>query len=130
MSHISKHYLKQEDFMVIHKILYEALASFYSTREAKVILGELLTKTEKIMLAKRLAIISLLNQGHSIYFIQHVLKVSPSTVARIRLAYEDKKYTSLVQKLKTRKWDTVRKQIERIIPPRTGRDRFKHFLNF
>ena len=56
------------------------------------IFGELLTETEKIMLAKRLAIIFLVRKGLSPYKISELLKISPSTVERFEKSIEFGRY--------------------------------------
>lgn len=66
-------------------------------------LSEFLTPTEQMMLAKRLAVIFLLAQGFSIYRIQQILKVSPSTVARIKLQLERGKFKKIVASARSRK---------------------------
>lgn len=48
----------------------------------KSFLTNLLTKTERVMLAKRLAVIGMLIKGYSFEVIQQTLQVSPSTVDR------------------------------------------------
>lgn len=50
-------------------------------------LGELLTSTERIMLAKRLAIIFMLEQKQSYYRIHKTLAVSVSTIKRLHDRY-------------------------------------------
>ncbi|MDO8492130.1 MAG: helix-turn-helix domain-containing protein [bacterium] len=52
------------------------------------ILNELLTPTEKLVIAKRLAMIVLINKGKSVVEIGHDLGVSTSTVARFQLKVE------------------------------------------
>jgi uncharacterized protein YerC len=128
MPHISKKFLQKEKYLEIHKQFYKILGELSRTGNSKLVFDELFTKTEKLMLAKRLAIVLLLDQKESIYAIENALKVSPSTVARISLDYEQGKFTTLVKEIKkqTGFWS----QMEKIIPPRTGRNRFKNFLQF
>lgn len=114
--------------MEIHKQFYKIIKELSRTGNAKLVFDELFTKTEKLMLAKRLAIILLLDQGESIYAIENTLKVSPSTVARISLAYEEGKFTNLIKEIKNQVGFIS--QMEKIIPPRIGRNRFKNFLQF
>ena len=128
MPHISKKLLEKDKFINIHKQLSKVLGEFARTGKSKIILDGLLTKTEKLMLAKRLAIIVMLNKNESIYAIEQTLKVSPSTVARMSVAYESGLYAELVKKI--RKQNSFWTQLEKIIPPRVGRDRFKNFLQF
>ena len=80
------------------------------------------------MLSKRLAIIILLDQKESIYAVENILKVSPSTVARMSFLYEKGKYTDLLKEIK--KSNSFWTETQKIIPPRVGRDRFRIFLKF
>jgi uncharacterized protein YerC len=52
-------------------------------KHTNVVCSELLTSTERIMLAKRLAIILMLDQGLSYYRIHKILAVSVSTIKRL-----------------------------------------------
>ena len=128
MPHISKQLLEKKKFVDIHKQLYKVIIELSRTGKAKVVFDELLTKTEKLMLSKRLAIIVMLDQKESIYAIENMLKVSPSTVARMLLSYESDKYKELLKEIRNQ--NSFWTQIEKIIPPRVGRNRFKNFLQF
>lgn len=128
MSHVSKKLLEQKKFFDIHKELFKAIAELSRSGRTSVALGELFTKTEKLMLAKRLAIICMLDRKESIYAIERALKVSPSTVARISLGCEKGAYSHLISEIRGQNSFWV--QLEKIIPPRVGRNRFKNFLQF
>jgi len=128
MPHVSKQLLQKEKFGEIHKQLLKVVSTLSRTGSAKIIFNELLTKTEKLMLAKRLAVIVMIDQGESIYGIENTLKVSPSTVARMSLSHEARKYFELLKEI--RKQNSFWIQLEKIIPPRVGRNRFKNFLQF
>ena len=65
--------------------LFEQLGVLFSDRTAATaqgLLHDLLGHEEKVMLAKRLAIIIFLHRKQSLYFIAQTLHVSPATVAR------------------------------------------------
>jgi hypothetical protein len=64
------------------KIHNNFLRALFANKNGERILNALLTKTEKIMLAKRLAIIVMLEYEHSHYGIVRTLKISPSTPRR------------------------------------------------
>ncbi|OHA18787.1 MAG: hypothetical protein A2664_04745 [Candidatus Taylorbacteria bacterium RIFCSPHIGHO2_01_FULL_46_22b] len=128
MPHISKRLLEQKKFLDIHKELFKVITQLSRSGKTSVALGTLLTKTEKLMIAKRLAIICMLDQKESTYAIEQVLKVSPSTVARIFLQYERGIYSELLREIRKQKSFWI--QLEKIIPPRVGRNRFKNFLQF
>ena len=128
MPHVSKKYLQKERFLSIHLELFELLTSFSNVKDARIALNELLTKTEKIMLAKRLGAIFMIAQGMPWSDVEETLKMSSSTIAKIALKSENSAYTSLCKKMKTKKWALFDKQISRWLPPRVGKNRFKYFL--
>ena len=127
MPHVSKKLLQKKDFLKIHNQLFKAISETY---DSKAIFNELLTKTEKLMLAKRLATIYMLSKGESKYSIHMMLKVSTSTVRIISNRIELGHFKSLIRGMKSISGETFWKYLERIIPPRTGRNRFKNFLKF
>jgi len=69
------------------------------------ILDELFTPTEKLVLAKRLALVTLINKKLPTHEISDNLGVSPSTVSRFEVAVESGKYSN------TSKW-TKRNELE------------------
>lgn len=84
MPHISKSILTQE----VHKMLDEQLVSFLgetSIKDRQRIFKELFTRTERMMIGKRLALLMLLMQDASTLDISEKLKMSSSTVARFEL---------------------------------------------
>jgi len=76
MPHISARKLKKEVFQEINKRLIDSFADIKDKRLLKSFVDELLTSTEKIMLAKRLAVIFMLSEKFSFYRIQKSLKIS------------------------------------------------------
>lgn len=71
------------------------------------------------MLAKRLGIIFLLNEGVSGYGICKMLKVSESTVARLSLRFERGEYKFIQKFFKNRKlFGTFIKRILNLMPKR------------
>jgi len=85
--------------------LYEQLISELGKKNGaqSALMRELLTNTEKIMLAKRLALIVMLGKGHSFEQISETLKISPSTIARFSLAAESGKYDAITNQMKNSK---------------------------
>lgn len=87
MPHLSQHPLSSEHFRKLDQLLFRALATTnMSTR--KQVYSEIFTKTEKVMIAKRLQLLFLIQDGVPPYRICRKLRISPSTVARFRHAYE------------------------------------------
>jgi len=91
MPHISKKKLDTQITNELRKHLYTLVRNSGSQTRV-LIFEELLTKTETIMLAKRIGALLLLKKGLSLYKISRLLGVSPSTVERFKLAMESGKY--------------------------------------
>lgn len=101
MTQVSKFHLEQ----TIQKQLYDELSFTISElkdkKEVDAFLSEFLTKTERIMLAKRLGIAVLLIKGYSYRSISKVLRVSFPTIRSIQfwLDHGGKEYKSAVDKI-------------------------------
>ncbi len=130
MPHVSKRKIKPK---LLGKLLEKFLAVFekaHSRKFAKEVMQELFTKTEKIMLAKRLAIILMLQSETPQDKIADVLKVSPTTVARMSLNLEIGKYDTILQVSEKEKTDIL-KIVEDILllwgfmPPKYGKKYWK-----
>ncbi|MDP2648498.1 MAG: Trp family transcriptional regulator [Patescibacteria group bacterium] len=82
MAHVSKKKILPD---TEHRIVDALMRSLVSTnaKRSKARVRALLTPTERIMLAKRLAIITMLERGESHYRIMQTLNVSVSTVGRL-----------------------------------------------
>lgn len=124
MPHISKKELSKREFEELFGHLVKYVHRQDTRRDKEIFFFQFLTETEKIMLAKRLAIIVLLDRGVSPYEIWNKLGVSPSTVARIsekldrggyrKIARSAKKSTDLDDLLK---WLVY---VGGLMPPRVG----------
>jgi uncharacterized protein YerC len=73
--------------------------------KTELVLSEILGPEEKIMLAKRLAIIVLLLEGKSLYQISELLKVSSATAKKMRRGLEKGNFKELVSVLGKNKSD-------------------------
>src|SRR3989344_7744615 len=82
MPHISQKRVKRHVFKRMSDEFVKTISSLKSSSEIRGFLNELLTPTERMMLAKRLAMILMLKKGYSFLIIRRTLKLSPSTVAR------------------------------------------------
>ena len=136
MPHISKRRLKQETFRSMKKSFTNLMAAPRNPRLTQLLLNDVLTATERIMLAKRLAAIVMLCRGYSSYKIHMVLKLSPSTVARLEARLENGAFPyleSLFRGSRSKKllkeaenfWDSLFKIILMGMPPRAGKGRWK-----
>lgn len=91
MPHISQKKLDKKTKTRLEKQLYTLLRDTGSKTRVQV-LEELLTKTETIMLAKRIGMILLIKKKVSLYKISNLLGVSPSTAERFERAVQSGKY--------------------------------------
>ncbi|HEC30440.1 MAG TPA: helix-turn-helix domain-containing protein [Candidatus Yonathbacteria bacterium] len=91
MPHISNKKINKKIEKEVEKYL-ESIIKNAGSKARGAIFNEILTKTEKIMLAKRVGILYLLKKGFSIYKVSVLLGVSPSTVVRFKLKINSKKY--------------------------------------
>ncbi|OGM59872.1 hypothetical protein A3A75_01005 [Candidatus Woesebacteria bacterium RIFCSPLOWO2_01_FULL_39_10] len=84
MTHVSKRSLPLETIELLNKALLN-LFSNSSPIEIKHIISTLITKTERIMILKRLGILSLMQEGLTLDETSESLKTTRQTVARIQL---------------------------------------------
>ena len=91
MPHISKKKVEQKVVLELEKYLYKLIRDSGSQTRL-LVLGELLTKTETTMLAKRLGILLLLRKGLSTNKIADVLGISPSTAERFKHQMDSNTY--------------------------------------
>lgn len=88
MPHVSRNKLsKQAEYQLIDSF-NQVLTKIIKNDEMTSFLNSLLTPTEKIMLAKRLAIIVLIEEGLTDSQIANILNVTRITVSKMQLFYE------------------------------------------
>lgn len=85
MPQVSKNPVRKDTEKKIRKAFIKALVDIRSEREMERYIFDLLTPTERIMLAKRLAIAALLIEGLPYREIAERLKVSTATIGRVNL---------------------------------------------
>jgi len=125
MPHVSK---SKTDHKLMNKMKNSLLKVVTKNRNNKTILEELITETEYIMLAKRLAIIILLSRNNSIYKISKNLKVSTSTIVRFQNEINLGKYKSITNLVSEKNEDFL-DMLEKILfmglPQYSGKRRWK-----
>jgi len=94
MVYVSRNRMRPRVKKRVDEILQRAL---FKTRRGERIFGELLSVPEKTQLAKRFAIIVMLEHRHSSYEISRLLKVSVATVLAQRRSLRSGRY-SLIQR--------------------------------
>ena len=128
MPHISSKKLKKEHLQKLYNEFSSALEKSAKKSWIKFFLGDFLTHTEKIMLAKRFAVIYLLSKEIPISYIAESLGMSYTTIFRMSLKYDIGKYSSLlsaIEQEKTDIWKILEKILRAGLPPRAGRGRWK-----
>lgn len=84
MAQVSKHPLEPTVEDKVFEIFFDSIKRVQSSGEVLAFLNDLLTPTERIMLAKRVAIAFLLIKGKRTYRnISKTLRVSPGTIAKV-----------------------------------------------
>ncbi len=106
MTHISRQPLNSNISEEIYSALVDHITSKGSIETRVLLCTELLTKTERLMLAKRLAIINMLGEGYSFEAIQESLKVSPSTIGRLWQSIQNGKFSKTIHVLTSDKLST------------------------
>jgi uncharacterized protein YerC len=132
MARINKTVLTAGHFDLLLKQCAQAIAPANS-KQAKLVLTELLGYEEQVMVAKRMAAIVLLAEGMSNYKIGTSLKLSQSTVATIQRKLKSGEYQTLIKSLERDKqdyWkllDTLDSLLHLggILPHYNGLDRYK-----
>ncbi len=96
MARISKYPISNDVYKRISDIFLWVLVNLRSKNESLNFVNEFLTPTERIMLAKRLAISLLLAKEYSYRDISRTLRVSTATIGTVSTQY---KYGSVLKKL-------------------------------
>lgn len=85
MPQVSRFPLKREVWEKISGLFFQALVAANNKKAAQVFVEGFLAPTERVMLAKRFAVLFLLEKGVEGAEIANFLKMSTSTVSRLRL---------------------------------------------
>ena len=136
MPHVSKKKIKKEVATELADQFLTFLSLARTKGEARVLANELLSQTERVMLAKRLATVVLLVRGYSFTQTEEALGVTRQTVVRIWKDIKTGKYDKIARYAQehTRhfKKETFMEELIRSIhfgmPPRAGKGRWE-FLN-
>lgn len=102
MAQVSRNPLARGLQEQMHKLFHKVLAELGTEMEISEFLDDLLTPTEKVMLAKRLAIAFLLDQGYDQRTIHTIMKVSVSTVNSVNfwLKYKGAGYRKVIGRIR------------------------------
>lgn len=130
MPHVSRRKVKRKIYSKMQSNLIGIFLSSRSKSETAQLINDILTSTERIMLAKRIAIILMLNDGYSFRAIEKSLKVTLQTVLRFWKMKKKGKFGYLWRKGREGSdfWKDFEKLLEAGLPPR-GKGRWKHVFN-
>lgn len=127
MAQVSKYPLSKETEERIFEVFWQTIADLKSKEIVQKFLEDLLSPTEKTMLAKRLAIAILLTKGHDYRSISKTLKVSTATIMIVNtwLKHGGEGYKMVIKKLLKQEksdefWDNLEETVSKILPPRYG----------
>jgi TrpR-related protein YerC/YecD len=101
MTQVSRYPISKKVADRIFEVFLKTLVEIKSNEEADQFISDLLTPTEKIMLAKRLAIAYLLEKGYDYRTIQKIIRVSAPTITSVNNArrYGKEGYRRLISKI-------------------------------
>lgn len=123
MSQVSRYPISSEVYERCWEIFNKTLIGIKTSKDVDEIIGDLLTPTEKIMIAKRLSIAFLLTQGYEYREITKVLRVSFPTISMVNigLKYGKNGYKKAVDRiLKDENLkDFLNKTVQSLISPAT-----------
>ncbi len=83
MPQISRNPVHKDVFYNIRDDFLWIIGDLHSTEDVKTFFYDFFTKTERIMLAKRLAVAAMVHEGYNYRDIRDVLHVSTSTIQRV-----------------------------------------------
>ena len=133
MPHISSKKLDKDFSDKLFKELLLIFGKAQTKNLLPLVMNELFTETEKIMLAKRLAIILMLSSRTPQHRIVEILKMSPTTVAKTSLGIEIGKYKSIL-KISNKEKTNLEKIVwgfltaGGVMPPKVGRKYWTKYI--
>lgn len=86
MGQISRYPISNKVYERCWDIFNKTLIGIHNKKDAQIIISDLLTPTERIMIVKRMAVAFLLTQGYQYREISKILRVSLPTISTVNLA--------------------------------------------
>ncbi len=118
MPHVSQQKVDKKTLENIYKILFSAIINRnISQKQQQLSFAELFTNTEKIMLGKRLAAISLLSQKISSYEVGKILRLSHTTTTKLHVKLENKKFSNVEKLCSILRKGPLRHYLENLLKP-------------
>ncbi|MFH1402343.1 MAG: Trp family transcriptional regulator [Patescibacteria group bacterium] len=129
MVNVSKKKLKKDVLNQINNRLVETVAMLKTNDSTKNFINDLLGESEKIVLAKRLSVVFMLQENISWYRISTLLKVSDTTVKKIAMKIDNGEYENILNIVKQKKsritfWAGMDIVLRAGMPPIVGKGRW------
>ena len=129
MTHISRKKIKKEIADELSDQFLTFLSLTRTKQDARILARELLSQTERVMLAKRLAVVILLLRGYTFEQIEESLGVTRQTVVRLWRETKNGRYEKIMRYARkhTRHFkqesflDTFIRTLHMGMPPRAGK---------
>lgn len=125
MTQVSKYPISKAVEQRIFEMFFKTIVNLKNSEDVASFLEEFLTPTEKMMLAKRLAIAVMLSKGYDYHAIRQTLRVSSPTIAgaNLWLKYKGKGYQKVINWILTEEkidefWQKVDDVLGDIVPPK------------
>lgn len=125
MGRISKRKIDSEVEERIFEIFWGYLAHLRNPQDIHEFLVSLLSYTEQVMLAKRLAIAVLISRGVTYEYIDETLKVSPSTVGTVhkQILIGAQGYIKAIKRIQSQEtlegiWNSLEEILLKLSPPK------------
>ena len=101
MTRISKKYIKEEIIAKLYRLFFEIFSRSDDQHSFFMLIDDILSPSEKIMIAKRFGIIYLLIKGVDFRSISNILKVSTATVLFYSFTYKAKRVqtTKIIERM-------------------------------
>ena len=99
MTQVSKRFLRQEIEEKVYETFWETVVKMNKREETSMFFSEFFSRSEKVNFTKRLSIAILLHKGYEWRSISEILKVSPSTIAKMALKAGTKGFRIYFEKL-------------------------------
>ena len=90
----------------MYAVLYQVIADLRRPESVEIVFADLFTYTERVALAKRLAIAMFLEKGRSYEHIRRALKVSSATIAMVAERVGKPGMQHLLMTIKADEWAT------------------------
>lgn len=127
MTKVSKYLIKAEVEKRMFEVFWKSIADLKSPVEVEEFFNELLFPTERVMLAKRLAISLLLTKKYTYTDIIDILKASPVTIGIVArwLKKEGRAFQKAINRILQQEkqeefWDNLERFVSELIPPAKG----------